>query len=102
MKGSRIIEEAFPNGAIGLTVPLKPADRLAHYLNDTDENDFAIMATPQYVENVRNGLMRPPNSTYWNRLINELPKPAERNLKDFLKLLSESEITPDARQQPSG
>lgn len=87
------IQEAFPDGATGLTVSLKPAERLARYLNLTpDENDMRLFLFPDYVENVRLAVMQPPASEYWFRLITELPKVAERNIRDFLGLLRDSDI----------
>ena len=86
------IREAFPNGEVGLSVPLKPAERLARYLEYTPGDDIFMLMQPNYVENVRLGLTNPPESPYWNRLITELPKAAEQNIGDFMRLLRESDI----------
>ena len=86
------IREAFPNGEVGLSVPLKPAERLARYLEYTPGDDIFLLMQPDYVENVRLGLSTPPESPYWNRLITELPKAATQNIQDFMRLLRESDI----------
>ena len=86
------IAEAFPNGEVGLSVPLKPADRLAKYLELTPGDDIFLLMQPNYVENVRLDLADMPESPYWQRLITELPKAAEQNIQDFMRLLRESDI----------
>src|SRR5574341_1515407 len=86
------IQEAFPNGETGLSVPLKPAERLGRYIDLTDTEDIMLLAQPDYVENARLGLMNMPLSPYWNRLVTELPKAAEQNIKDFMRLLRSSDL----------
>ena len=86
------IQEAFPNGAVGLSVPLKPAERLGRYIELTKTSDIALLAQPHYVENARLGLAELPVSQYWLRLVQELPKAAEQNIQDFIRLLRGSDI----------
>ena len=86
------IQEAFPNGEVGLSVPLKPAERLGRYIDLTETSDISLLAQPHYVENARAGLMAMPVSPYWNRLVLELPKAAEQNIQDFIRLLRGSDI----------
>ncbi len=86
------IQEAFPDGRTGLSVPLKPNERLSRYLNMTEEGDIDLFMQPNYVENARAELSPLPASDYWYRLVTELPKAAEQNIQDFLKLLRESDV----------
>lgn len=86
------IQEAFPNGEVGLSVPLTPAKRLARYMDNTPIDDIPLLSQPDYVENARLGLMNLPQSLYWQRLITELPKAAEHNISDFLRLLRDFDI----------
>ena len=86
------VEDAFPDGGTGLSITLKPADRLAKYLNITPEEDIQLFMVGDYVNLARNDLMRMPTAEYWQRLITELPRTAERNIQDFLRLLRTSEV----------